>query len=239
MSATSRRPALIAWTSSPISGASRTTVVSAAAATSTSLWPVPTVSSRMTSKPAASSTVAAATDEAASPPAWPREAMLRMKTPSSAAYDCIRTRSPRSAPPVIGDDGSTAMTATDRPPARSSPMSAATSVLLPAPGAPVIPTRCARPARGCSRRRADSATGVRFSTAVSSRARARRSPVTAASASAIPRSAAASAGASTGVVSPAPGRWPGGSRPPGRSSSPGRRRPRRPLRGGPGRRRRG
>ena len=40
-SATSSRPALIAWTSSPISGASRTTVVSAAAATSTSLWPGP------------------------------------------------------------------------------------------------------------------------------------------------------------------------------------------------------
>ena len=56
MSATSSSPALIAWTSSPISGASRTTVVSAAAATSTSLWPVPTVSSRTTSNPAASST---------------------------------------------------------------------------------------------------------------------------------------------------------------------------------------
>ena len=53
-SATSSRPALIAWTSSPISGASRTTVVSAAAATSTSLWPVPTVSSSTMSKPAAS-----------------------------------------------------------------------------------------------------------------------------------------------------------------------------------------
>ncbi len=51
MSATSSRPALIAWTSSPISGASRTTVVSAAAATSTSDWPVPTVSSRIRSKP--------------------------------------------------------------------------------------------------------------------------------------------------------------------------------------------
>ena len=51
MSATSSSPALIACTSSPISGASSTTVVSAAAATSTSLWPVPTVSSRTMSKP--------------------------------------------------------------------------------------------------------------------------------------------------------------------------------------------
>ena len=85
MSATSSSPALIAWTSSPISGASSTTVVSAAAATSTSLWPVPTVSSSTTSKPAASSTVAATVDVAARPPAWPRDAIERMNTPSSSA----------------------------------------------------------------------------------------------------------------------------------------------------------
>ena len=38
-----------------------------------------------------------------------------MNTSRSPAYDCIRTRSPSSAPPVIGDDGSTATTATARP----------------------------------------------------------------------------------------------------------------------------
>ena len=148
ISATSRRPALMAWTSSPMSGASRTTVVSAAAATSTSLWPVPTVSRSTRSNPAASSTVAALVLVAARPPACPRDAMLRMKTPSSVAYACIRTRSPRSAPPVIGDEGSTATTATVRPARRASAIRAATSVLLPAPGAPVIPTRCADPAPG-------------------------------------------------------------------------------------------
>ena len=79
-SATSSRPALIAWTSSPISGASRTTVVSAAAATSTSLWPVPTVSIRTRSKPAASRTAPAAPVVEASPPAWPRAAIERMNT---------------------------------------------------------------------------------------------------------------------------------------------------------------
>ena len=68
-----------------------------------------------------------------------------MNTSRSPAYDCIRTRSPSSAPPVIGDDGSTATTATDRPAARTSPISAATSVDLPAPGGPVIPTMCAPP----------------------------------------------------------------------------------------------
>ena len=47
---------------------------------------------------------------------------------------------------MIGDDGSTATTATVRPAARSSAISAATSVDLPAPGGPVIPTRWAAPA---------------------------------------------------------------------------------------------
>src|SRR3954452_18465527 len=112
-----------------------------------------------------------------------------MNTPSSSAYACIRTRSPRSAPPVIGDDGSTATTATLRPRSRNSAMSAATSVDFPAPGGPVIPTRCARPARRYRRRRPCSATGVAFSTAVSSRASERRSPAVAASANSAPRSA--------------------------------------------------
>ena len=49
---------------------------------------------------------------------------------------------------MIGDDGSTATTATVRPASRSSAISAATSVDLPAPGGPVIPTRCAPPASG-------------------------------------------------------------------------------------------
>jgi hypothetical protein len=84
----------------------------------------------------------------ARPPACPRDAIDRMNTASSPAYDCIRTRSPRSAPPVIGEDGSTATTATVRPALRSSAINAATSVDLPAPGGPVIPTRCAAPASG-------------------------------------------------------------------------------------------
>ena len=40
---------------------------------------------------------------------------------------------------MIGLDGSTATTATVRPAARSSPIRAATSVDLPAPGGPVMP----------------------------------------------------------------------------------------------------
>ncbi len=85
-SATSSRPALIAWTSSPISGASRTTVVSAAAATSTSLWPGPdgldedqVEAARRRGRPPPR------VDVEASPPACPRDAIERMNTSRSSA----------------------------------------------------------------------------------------------------------------------------------------------------------
>lgn len=48
-SATSSTPAFAAWTESPMPGTTSTTVVSAAEAISTSAWPTPTVSTRMTS----------------------------------------------------------------------------------------------------------------------------------------------------------------------------------------------
>ena len=184
-SATSSRPALIAWTSSPISGASRTTVVSAAAATSTSLWPVPTVSMSTRSNPAASSTAAAAVVVEARPPAWPRDAIERMNTSGSPAYDCIRTRSPSSAPPVIGDDGSTATTATARPAARTTADQRRDERRLAgarrAGDAHQVGLAGDRvqPAQG------GLGDGVRFSTAVRSRASARRSPAIAASASSV------------------------------------------------------
>ena len=63
-----------------------------------------------------------------------------MNTPGSVAWSCIRTRSPRIAPPVNGDDGSIASTATSMSSDRRWPISALVSVLLPAPGAPVMPT---------------------------------------------------------------------------------------------------
>ena len=48
------------------------------------------------------------------PPRWPRVAIERMNTPSSMAWSCMRTRSPRMAPPENGDDGSMASTADRR-----------------------------------------------------------------------------------------------------------------------------
>src|SRR5688572_3168316 len=140
ISAISMMPALSAWTSSPAPGLKTTTVTSAVRAMSTSAWPTPTVSMITTSRPAAASTLTASAVAVARPPSVPRVAMLRMNTPSSAACACIRTRSPRMAPPVNGLDGSTASTPTVKPSRRIAAISRSTSVLFPAPGGPVTPT---------------------------------------------------------------------------------------------------
>ena len=108
-------PALIAWMSSPSPGTVITTVVCAAFMTSISSCPTPTVSMRMRSKPIASSTSATSKVERDSPPSWPRVASERMKTPGSSACCCMRMRSPRMAPPVNGEVGSTATTPTLSP----------------------------------------------------------------------------------------------------------------------------
>ncbi len=148
----SRMPALAAWMLSPMPGARSTSVVSAAAATSISDWPTPTVSISTTSQPAASRTRSAWGVVADSPPRWPREAIDRMKTPSSVACCCMRMRSPSSAPPEKGDDGSTASTPTRCPRARIAAMRAAVVVDLPTPGEPVMPMMLARPEVGASSR---------------------------------------------------------------------------------------
>ena len=147
-SATSRMPALAAWIASPIPGASSTTTESASEAMATSACPTPTVSMMISSNPAASSTRMACGVEAASPPRWPRLAIDLMNTWSSAACSCIRTRSPSSAPPVNGEVGSTASTATLRPAARNAPTSALVTVDLPTPGDPVRPMIRAPPVSG-------------------------------------------------------------------------------------------
>ena len=102
MSAISMMPALSACTSSPVPGTSTTIDTSAVRTMSTSSCPTPTVSMITKSRPAASSTSAASLVARASPPRWPRVAMLRMNTPASPACACMRTRSPRMAPPVKG-----------------------------------------------------------------------------------------------------------------------------------------
>ena len=94
-----------------------------------------------TASPTASSTRTASGVASDRPPRWPRVAIERMNTPASRAWSCMRTRSPRMAPPgerrrrVDGEHRHRSS-----PAARRRPISAFVSVDLPAPGAPVRPT---------------------------------------------------------------------------------------------------
>src|SRR5213594_2351607 len=187
MSATSMSPAFMAWTESPDSGTRVTTVVSACLMMSSSVCPTPTVSMRIHGKPAASMSLMTSPVAAARPPRLPRVAMLRMKTFGSRVWACIRMRSPRTAPPVNGLEGSTAMMATRSPSARRRVVSLSTSVDLPAPGGPVMPSTWARPTCGCTARMISATPGILFSTRVMRRARARRSPASMRSTSGITR----------------------------------------------------
>ena len=179
-SAISSVPALSACTSSPRPGGQTTTRVSASAAMRVSDWPVPTVSTMTRSKPAASKQSTAARAARDRPPSSPRAENERMKAFGCAAFSPMRMRSPSTAPPVIGLDGSIAITATRRPCASQAPSSASTSVDLPLPGTPVTPTTRALPARAASVACAASrAPGPSSSISVSRRAIARRSPASA------------------------------------------------------------
>src|SRR5580700_7696947 len=107
-----------------------------------------------------------------------------MKTPSSVACSCMRIRSPSSAPPVNGDVGSTASTATRRPAARNALSSAPVTVDLPTPGAPVRPMTRAPPVSDRRSFMTERTWGDSSSTSEISRARARMSPARALSSSA-------------------------------------------------------
>src|SRR5205807_5235378 len=102
--------------------------------------------------------------------------MDRMYTPESVAWSCIRTRSPSSAPPENGDDGSTASTPTRRPSPRYARTSAAVDVDLPTPGLPVSPMTRACPAYGISATITSRSSGEAFYTNEISRPTARASP---------------------------------------------------------------
>ena len=94
----------------------------------------------------------------------------------------MRVLSPRIEPPLRVLDGSTASTATRWPCSTRCSPSASMKVDLPAPGAPVMPTRTAPPRAGSSSSSSASAS-ARWSarvdsTSVIARASARRSPST-------------------------------------------------------------
>ncbi len=118
MSGISITPAFSAWIESPEPGISTSTTESAWSITSTSAWPTPTVSRNTSSLPAASISSAVCSAASASPPSAPRVAIERMKTPGSRKCSDSRIRSPSSAPPRNGEDGSidsTAIVAIQRP----------------------------------------------------------------------------------------------------------------------------
>ena len=169
-------PALMAWISSPMPGTRTTQQVWTQDTTSTSSWPTPTVSTITVSKPAASRRSMASCVARARPPRAPRVAMLRMKIPGSAAQRPMRMRSPRMAPPLKGDVGSTARMPTRWPWARRVRATWSVRVLFPAPGEPVMPITVARPRWGQTRAMRSRAPGWPFSIQEMARPRARGSP---------------------------------------------------------------
>ena len=73
-----------------------------------------------------------------SPPGWFLVASERTNTKSEESAFVILILSPRSAPPLLGDEGSTARTATDSP--RSTQhRSFSYEIDFPTPGGPVMP----------------------------------------------------------------------------------------------------
>src|SRR2546430_6927797 len=99
-----------------------------------------------------------------------------MNTPGSVAWACIRSRSPSSAPPVKGEVGSIARTATVLARARAARTSSAVRLDLPTPGEPVSPTTYARPESGYRASESSWRPGEPSSTIEMARATARRSP---------------------------------------------------------------
>ena len=81
-------------------------------ATVVSDCPTPTVSTMITSKPAASHSSIASRVFSATPPSEPADGLGRMKASSRWHKHSMRVLSPRIEPPDTEDDGSTASTAT-------------------------------------------------------------------------------------------------------------------------------
>ena len=164
----------------PNSGVITYRLVSTNGTIAASPWPMPEVSTMTRSKP--DSLQAATTSGSAADSSLPvsRVASERMYTRrSSMAF--MRMRSPSSAPPEKGDEGSTAMTATFSPFARRARTSASVVVDLPTPGAPVMPTTWAPPVWGASAAMTSGRAGCWSSTSEMSRPTARDVPALASS----------------------------------------------------------
>ncbi|PWC75614.1 hypothetical protein TSH64_12310 [Azospirillum sp. TSH64] len=185
-SANSTMPFLMPCSSSPPAGSSSSMNRSTMSATAVSDWPTPTVSTTITSKPAASQTSIASRVRRATPPSVAPAGEGRMKAAGSRDRSTIRVLSPKIEPPVRCDDGSTASTATLCPSPMTCSPNASMKVDLPTPGTPEMPSRTELPVWGSSASSSASAV-ARWSARVDSisviaRASARRSPERTASA---------------------------------------------------------
>ena len=119
--------------------------------TAVSDWPTPTVSMKITSKPAASHNTIVSRVLRATPPSEPADGEGRMKTSGLAEMLSMRVLSPKIEPPLRSELGSMASTASLwRSEVTMLPI-ASMKVDLPAPGTPVMPMRTDRPAWGRQR----------------------------------------------------------------------------------------
>src|SRR5262245_47622633 len=182
-------PRLSPCSSSPPPGATSTRKRSTIAATLTSDWPTPTVSTSTTSKPAASHSSSTSRVLRATPPSVPPVGDGRTNASGERVSSSMRVLSPRIEPPLRVLDGSTASTATRWPWSTTCRPNASMKVDFPAPGAPEMPMRIEPPVCGRTSARIASAS-ARWSARVDSasviaRASDRRSPATTPSASSL------------------------------------------------------
>ncbi len=114
-----------------------------------SLWPTPTVSTKILSKPAASQRMMVSRVLRATPPSDPAVGLGRMNEAGCTASFSMRVLSPRMLPLERSLLGSMASTANLPPFSFSTCMpKASMEVDLPAPGTPLIPTRMLLPLYG-------------------------------------------------------------------------------------------
>ena len=140
-SAISMMPRLIPWSSSPAPEILSKRKKSTIEWTAVSLWPTPTVSIIIVSKPAASQRIMDSLVFLATPPRVFPDAEGRINAFSSFTNSSILVLSPRMLPCEMVLLGSTASTATFLPRLVRYFPNASMNVLLPTPGTPVIPMR--------------------------------------------------------------------------------------------------
>ena len=107
--------------------------------------PTPTVSTRITSKPAASQIIIASFVDLATPPSVEPDAVGRIKACSRTDKRSIRVLSPNMLPFELSLEGSILKTATFFPAFTNPTPKDSIKVLLPTPGTPVIPILSAFP----------------------------------------------------------------------------------------------